>query len=64
MGGMLLLLLLLLLKYYPEEKNLECLLLKQKFKNVPNRSEELFKEGSDFKSRYCFTLLEPVMPGS
>ena len=36
MGGMLLLLLLLLLlKYYPEEQNVECLVLKQKFKNVP-----------------------------
>ena len=29
-GGMLLLLLLLLLKYYPEEKNVGCLFLKQK----------------------------------
>ena len=29
-GGMLLLLLLLLLKCYPEEQNVECLLLKQK----------------------------------
>ena len=28
--GMLLLLLLLLLRYYPEEKNVECILLKQK----------------------------------
>ena len=30
--GMLLFLLLVLLKYYPEEKNTECLLLKQKMK--------------------------------
>ena len=30
MGGTLLLLLLLLLKYVPEEKNVECLLLKQR----------------------------------
>ena len=29
MGDMLLFLLLLLLKYYPEEKNVECLLLNQ-----------------------------------
>ena len=29
MASMLLLLLLLLLKYYPEEKNIECLLLKK-----------------------------------
>ena len=29
-GMLLLLLLLLLLKYYPEEQNVECLLLKQK----------------------------------
>ena len=43
---MLSLLLLLLLKYYPEEKNHECLLLKQKFKNIPNRSEEWFKRGT------------------
>ena len=34
--GMLLLLLLLLLKYYPEEKNVEYLLLKQKFKKCSN----------------------------
>ena len=42
-SGMLLLLILLLLKYYPEEKNVECLLLKQKLKNVPNRSEQVFE---------------------
>ena len=30
MDGILLLLLLLLLKYYPEEQNVQCLLLKQK----------------------------------
>ena len=36
-GGMLLLLLLLLLKYYTEEKVFECLLLKQKRKNVLNK---------------------------
>ena len=29
-GGVLLLLLLLLFKYYPEDKKVECLLLKQK----------------------------------
>ena len=40
---MLILLLLLLLKYYPEEKIFECLLLKQQWKNVPNRSEQWFK---------------------
>ena len=39
MGGMLQLLL-LLLKCYPEEKNVERLLLKQKSKNLPNRSEQ------------------------
>ena len=43
-GGMLLLLLsLLLFKYYLKDKNVECLLLKQKRKNVPNRSEQLFE---------------------
>ena len=42
-SGMLLLLILLLSKYYPEEKNVECLLLKQKSKNVPNRSGQLFE---------------------
>ena len=32
---------LLLLKYYPEEKNFECLILKQISKNIPpNRSEQ------------------------
>ena len=40
---MLLLLLLLLLKYYPEERNIECLLLNQKWKNVLNNSEQWFK---------------------
>ena len=53
---MLLLLLLFLLNYYPEEKSFECLLLKQKSKNVPNKSERT--------SRCCFTLLEPVVPRS
>ena len=42
--GMLLLLLLLLLKYYPEEKNVEYLLLKQKFKKCLN----LLKKGSEY----------------
>ena len=42
-SGMLLLLILLLSKYYPEEKNVECLLLKQKSKTVPNRSGQLFE---------------------
>ena len=42
-GGMLLLLSLLLLKYYLKDKNVEWLLLKQKRKNVPNRSEQLFE---------------------
>ena len=44
---MLLLLLLLLLKYYPEEKNVECLLLKQKWKNVPNRFWQRFAAYED-----------------
>ena len=48
---MLLLLLLLLLKYYPEEKN---------FENVHCD----LKEEPDLKSSCCFTLLEPLMPGS
>ena len=39
-GGVLLLLLLLLLKYYPEDKNVEFLLLKQKRKNVPKSFEQ------------------------
>ena len=39
-GGVLLLLLLLLLKYYSEDKNVECLLLKQKRKNIPKRFEQ------------------------
>ena len=39
-GGILLLLLLLLLKYYPEDENVECLLLKQKRKSVPKRFEK------------------------
>ena len=34
---------LLSLRYYPEEKNVECLLLKWKWKYVPNRSEHWFK---------------------
>ena len=42
-GGMLLLLLLLLLKYYTEEKVFECLLLKQKRKNVLNKFKLWFK---------------------
>ena len=42
-GGVLLLLLLLLLKYYHEEKNVECLLLKKNWKNVPKRLEQWFK---------------------
>ena len=35
--------LLLLLKYYPEEKNVECLLKKKMKKNIPNRFEQGFK---------------------
>ena len=62
-GSMLLLLLSLLLKYHPEEKNVECLLLKQ-WENVPNRSKKWFKEEPYLKSRCCFTLLELVMLGS
>ena len=42
-GGILLLLLLFLLKYYLEEKNVECLLLKPKWKNDPNRFKQRFK---------------------
>ena len=52
--------LLLLLKYYPEEKNVECLLLKQWKLDL----ESDLKEELDLKSRCCFTLLEPVMAGS
>ena len=52
---------LLLLKYYPEEKNVVCLLLKQKWNNVPNRSNSDLKEELDFKRRCCFILFEPVM---
>ena len=33
----------LLLKYYLEKQNIECLLFKQKWKNVPNRFEQWFK---------------------
>ena len=47
MGGMLLLLLLLLLKCYSEEKDVKCLLSKQKWKNVPNRSEQSFKKTTE-----------------
>ena len=64
MDDMLLLLLLLLLKYYLEENNFECLLLKEKSKIVPNRSEKLFKNEPDFKGSSCFTLIEAVMSGS
>ena len=39
-GSMLSLLLLLLLKYYPEENIFECLLLKEKRKNILNRFEQ------------------------
>ena len=39
-GGMLLLLILLLLKYYPEKKVFECLLSKQKRKNLLNKFEQ------------------------
>ena len=35
--------LLLLLKYYPEEKNVKCLLLKQQWKNAPEKFEQGFK---------------------
>ena len=65
MGGTLLLLLLLLLKYVPEEKNVECLLLKQrreKFFQIDLNSD--LKEELEFKSRCCFTIFEPLMPGS
>lgn len=42
-GGILLLLLLFLLKYYLEEKYVEWLLLKPKWKNDPNRFKQRFK---------------------
>ena len=42
-GGMLLSFLVSSLKYYPEKNNIECLLLKQNWKNVQNRFEQWFK---------------------
>ena len=47
-GEMLLLLLLLLLKYYPEEKNVECLL--------ETKMKKMFQIDLN-------TLFKPVMPG-
>ena len=44
-----LLLLLLVSKYYLEEQNVECLLLKQKWKNVQNRFEQWFKRRTWFE---------------
>ena len=45
-GKMLLLLLLLLSKYYLKKKNVKCLLLKQKLKNVPNRFKHIIWTGN------------------
>ena len=56
--GTLLLLLLFLLKYYPQEKTVE-----QKWKMFDIDLDTDLKERSDLKSKCCFTLLEPVMPG-
>ena len=50
MDGMLLLLL-LLLKYYPEEQNVECLLLKQKWKIFQINLNSDLKEEPDSKVR-------------
>ena len=59
---MLLLLFMLLLKYYPEEKICEFLVLKKKGKMSKTNLNSDLKEEPDLKS--CFTLFEPVMPGS
>ena len=53
-GGALLSLL-LLLKYYPEDKNVEYLLLKQKWKMNSDLKEE-----PDLKSRHWFALFDTV----
>ena len=65
-----LLLLLLLFKYYPEEKHVECLLLKWNEKMFQIDLNSDLKEEPDLKSRRVFTLLEPyflnrtLLPGS
>ena len=45
------------------EKKVECLLLRQKWKNVsnPNRSEQWFKKRTWLEELGYFTLIEPVM---
>ena len=64
-GDMLLLLSLLLLKNYPQEKNVECLLLKKNEKKFQVDLNSFLKEEPDLKSRCCFILFEPViLPGS
>ena len=63
-GGMLLLLLLLLPKCYCEERNVECLLLKQKQKMLQIDLDSCLKEVPDLKSRCWFTLFGLVMQGS
>ena len=59
-----LLLLLLLLKYYPEEKNIKCILLKQKRNYVQIDLKSDLKKELDLKSTYRFTLSEQVIRGS
>ena len=63
-GDMLLLLLLLLLKCYPEEKTVECLLLKQNEKIFQIDLNSDLKEEPELKNRCWFTLFEPVIAGS
>ena len=54
---MLLLLLLSLLKDYTEDKNVECLALKQKWKNVPNRFKQWFKGTTWLKKQvFVYTI--------
>ena len=61
---MLLLLLLLLLKYYPEEQNVECLLLKQIEKMFQIELKSDLTEEPDLKSRRWLTLFGLAMQGS
>ena len=59
-GGMLL----LLLKHYPEERNVECLILKKNQKMFQIDLSSDLKKKPDLKSRCYFTLFEPIMSGS
>ena len=61
---MLLLSLSLLLNYYAEEKNIEYLLLKQKWKNVPNRSAQWFKRIAWFVGQILLYIIWNGIAGS